>query len=69
MFLTLIGSLLGLTIGLPLEIMVLSTNETPLVSWQYTIYPLTFIYSIIISVLTALVVNIFISFKINKLNI
>lgn len=68
MFLTLIGSLLGLTIGLPLEIMVLSTNETPLVSWQYTIYPLTFIYSIIISVLTALVVNIFISFKINKVS-
>lgn len=68
MILTTIGSLFGLLAGFPLEMLVLGTNQTPLLSWKYTIFPQTFIYAFLISFLTALVVNILMSFEIKKIS-
>ena len=58
MILTIIGALLGLLLGYPLEYLVLSTNITPLISWIYIIYWYSFV--------TAFVVNIIISNRVNK---
>ncbi len=66
MILTLIGSILGLFLGYPLEFIVLYTNRTELVSFSYTIYLNTYIYGILISLLTAFVVNVYITRKIKK---
>lgn len=68
MILTTIGALLGLTLGYPLEILVLSTNITPLISYSYTIFWYTFLISFAVSVVTAFVVNVAISYKVNKIN-
>ena len=68
MILTVIGSLLGLCIGYPLEVLVLITNMTPIVSYSYTIFPLTFVISFLISVVTALIVNILMSLTIRKIS-
>lgn len=68
MILTIIGALIGLALGFPLEYLVLSTNITPLISYKYTIFWYTYIFSFLLSVLTAFVVNILISYRINKIN-
>ena len=68
MILVLIGSLLGLTIGLPFEIMVLSTNETAIASWNYYVSGLTYFISIIISLVTALFVTTGLSLKIKHVS-
>ena len=68
LILTLFGALFGLTIGLPLEYIVLSVNETPLVSWQYLVLPNTYIISFFLSLATAFVVNLFMYFKVNKIS-
>ena len=68
LILTIVGGLLGLAIGLPLEYLVLSVNETPLVSWLYLVYPETYVISFFLSVLTALVVNLFMYFKVDKIS-
>ena len=67
MILTFIGCLLGMAIGLPLEIMVLGANKTRLVAWSYTIYWYTFLLSFVISIIVSLVVNILISLRIKKI--
>ena len=66
MILTFIGCIFGLLIGYPLEIMVLYANIVELVSYAYVIYPLSFVYSFLISLVTAFFVNLFISSKIKK---
>ncbi len=68
MILTIVGALIGLALGFPLEYLVLSTNITPLISYKYTIFWYTYIFSFLLSVLTAFVVNILISYRINKIN-
>ena len=66
MILTIIGALLGLLLGYPLEYLVLSTNITPLISWIYIIYWYSFVIGFLLSVVTAFVVNIIISNRVNK---
>ena len=66
MILTIIGALLGLVLGYPLEYLVLSTNITPLISWIYIIYWYSFVIGFLLSVVTAFVVNIIISNRVNK---
>lgn len=68
MLLTTIGSLLGMGIGLPLEILVLSTNKTPLLSWEYIIYPKTYLIAFLLSFIVALVVNIAMTYGIKKIS-
>lgn len=66
MILTIIGALLGLLLGYPLEYLVLSANITPLISWIYIIYWYSFVIGFLLSVVTAFVVNIIISNRVNK---
>lgn len=68
LILTLIGAFLGLFIGLPLEYLVLSVNETNLVSWLYLVKPLTYVISFFLSLLTAIIVNLFMYFKVNSIS-
>ena len=68
LILTVIGALLGLTIGLPMEYIVLSVNETPLVSWLYLVLPQTYVISFFLSLVTAFVVNLFMFFKVDKIS-
>jgi putative ABC transport system permease protein len=68
MFLTIIGASFGLLIGFPLTYIVLYVNITPLVSYYYYIQPLSYILGFIISVVTAFVVNLLITKRINKVD-
>lgn len=68
LILTVIGALLGLTIGLPMEYIVLSVNETSLVSWLYLVLPQTYVISFFLSLVTAFVVNLFMFFKVDKIS-
>ena len=66
MMLTIIGSLLGLVLGKPLEMLVLSVNKVELISWHYTVSYTTYLIAFAISILTALIVNILLSSRIDK---
>lgn len=68
MLLTTIGSLLGMGIGLPLEMLVLSTNKTPLLNWKYVIFPNTYLIAFLISFLVALAVNCLMTYEIKKIS-
>ncbi len=68
MILVLIGTILGLFIGLPLEYLVLINNITDLVYWKYLIYWESYVFAIALSLLTGLIVNLFVSLKIKKIN-
>jgi ABC-type antimicrobial peptide transport system permease subunit len=64
--LTCVGTIFGLLLGFPMEYLVLSVNQNNLVSFIYYISNLTYGLSAIISVGTALVVNILLSFSIRR---
>ncbi len=66
MILTLIGCFFGSFLGFPLEFMTLYTNRTDLVSFYYIVYPMSYVISILISLITAFLVNLYISKRINK---
>ncbi len=66
MFLTIIGVAFGLLLGMPMEILVLMVNITPLVEFLYTVYPLTYVISFLITIGTALIVNIWVANKTRK---
>lgn len=66
MFLTIIGVVFGLFLGMPMEILVLMVNITPLVEFLYTVYPLTYVISFLITIGTALIVNIWVANKTRK---
>lgn len=68
MILTIIGSLLGMAIGLPLEMLTLGVNQVELIDWKYVIFPMTYLISFLISVVTALVANLIISTRVNKIS-
>ena len=68
MILTVVGSLLGMAIGLPLEMLTLGVNQVELIDWKYVIFPLTYLFSFLISFGTALVANLIISTRVNKIS-
>lgn len=67
MILTFIGVGIGLLLGLPMEMLVLSINENNLVSFIYVIYPISYIISIILSIGTAFLINSLLSLSIKKI--
>lgn len=67
MTLTIIGVTLGMFLGLPMEILVLIVNLTPLVEFLYVVYPLSYVLSILITIGTALLVNALLTYKIKKI--
>ena len=68
MLLTTVGAIIGLFLGKPLEILVLSINRTPIVEFLYTVYPLTYLISFIITFFTALIVNFILSLRCKKVS-
>ena len=66
MILTLIGCFFGLFLGFPLEFMTLYANRTELVSFYYIVYPSSYLIATLISLITAFLVNLYISKRINK---
>ena len=64
--LTIIGVAIGMCFGLPLEILVLFVNQTPLVEFLYTVYPMSYLYSFIITIGTAVFVNYILTAKIKR---
>lgn len=68
MILTIIGAFIGMFLGYPLNYIVLYVNKTPLVSFAYYIAPISYAIGFILSVLTALIVNIVITRKIDKIS-
>lgn len=68
MILVSVGALLGMAAGLPLEMIVLGTNKTPLLSFKYVIFAQTYIVAFLITVLVAFLVNIFMTREIKKIS-
>lgn len=66
LFLTFIGGLLGLALGYPLLVAVLSINENPLISYIYHISPLSYFLTILITCGSSLVINLFFAFLTNR---
>ena len=52
--------------GLPLEILVLFVIQTTLVEFLYTVYPMSYLYSFIITIGTAIFVNYILTAKIKR---
>lgn len=63
MVLTLVGIGFGMLLGMPLEVIVLMVNRTPVVEFLYTVYPLTYLISFAITFGTGFIVNMFLSLK------
>lgn len=60
MVLTIIGSIIGLFFGYPMCVLVLSINKTQLISFMYHVAALSYVYSIILSIGTGLIINLII---------
>jgi putative ABC transport system permease protein len=58
MFLTVIGAVVGLFFGLPMTVLVMSINETPIVSFLYNVKPLSYALGLLITVGTSIAVNV-----------
>lgn len=66
MLLTVAGAFFGIFLGKPLEILVLSINKTPLVAFLYTVYPLSYVFAIALTLVTALMINIWLGSLTNR---
>ena len=66
LILTVVGSGLGLAIGYPLLYLILSINQNNYISFLYYIAPESYVLGILLSVVTSFVVNVVLSFFINK---
>lgn len=64
--LTFVGALLGLTLGKPLLIAVLSINENPLISYIYHVNPLSYFFTILITCGSSLFINMIFAYLTNK---
>lgn len=67
MTLTILGVGVGLALGMPMEILVLMTNETPVVDFLYVVWPFTYVISTLITLGTALIVNLYLTNMTNKI--
>ncbi len=63
--LILIGVGFGLLLGLPMEILTLMVNQTPLVEFLYTVFPNSYVISLVITIGTNALVNLALVTKIN----
>lgn len=67
MALTILGVGVGLALGMPMEILVLMTNETPVVDFLYVVWPLTYVIATLITLGTAFIVNLYLTNMTNKI--
>ena len=68
MFLVLLSTAFGLLLGFPITYLVLSINKIQVLTFIYKVKPLTYILSAIISIVTALIINLFFTRHIRKIN-
>jgi len=61
MVLSSIGAFIGLLFGMPVLKLVLSINETPIAAFLYNIKPISYLYSISLTLGTSIIVNIILS--------
>ena len=66
MFLTLVGVILGLFAGWPFLFAVLFMNQVEVISYMYVIYPLSFLYSFLLTFVVSLVFNLYLSSRTGK---
>lgn len=66
--LTVIGTGLGLLLGMPILYLVLSINKIDFVSFIYYIKPVSYIFAALLSVLTAVVINIIFGRRLKKVD-
>lgn len=64
--LTLLGVGIGMALGQPFLRAVMGTNVVELVSYLYTIYPLSYVFSFLLTFVVALLVDIFLNFRIKN---
>lgn len=64
--LTLVGVILGLAVGYPFMLAVMMTNVVELVDYLYIIFVPSFIYSFLLTFGVALLINLFLTFRIKK---
>ncbi len=68
MLLTLIGIALGCIAGYPLLWLVMTINKISAMSFIITLYPVSYVYSVLIAAVTAAVINILFGFKITRID-
>ena len=66
--LTFIGSSIGLLLGYPLTVLTLSINKTNLISFLYHVNVLTYFIAFLISIVTAIVLDLLLTLKIKKIS-
>ncbi len=68
LILTIIGTVFGLFIGVPLTNYVIGTAEVDMLMFGREIYPLSFVFSALFTLAFALIVNAFMLRKLRKIN-
>ena len=68
LFMTIIGSAVGMALGYPVLVLVLSINKVDVMSYLYHIYPLSFIFTFLINLATLVIVSALSIFRIRKVN-
>ena len=67
LILTILGSLIGMTLGYPLLYSVLSINEPSAISYIYKINGISYLYAILITAGVSIILNLLISLKTRKI--
>ncbi len=67
-FLTLIGIIIGLVLGVPLNSAVVSVVDIDTLTFDTHVEPLSFVLAIVITALFAVIVNVLMHFKLKKIN-
>lgn len=68
LILTVLGTGLGLLLGMPILYLVLSINKIEFVAFIYHIKPLSYVFSALLSILTAVVINIIFGRRLKKID-
>lgn len=68
LFMTIIGTVAGMALGYPILVLVLSINKVEVMTFLYHIYPLSFVLTMLINLLTLAVVSALSIFGIRKVN-
>lgn len=68
LFMTIIGSAVGMALGYPVLVLVLSINKVDVMSYLYHIYPLSFVFTFLINLATLVIVSALSIFRIRKVN-
>lgn len=68
LFMAIIGLIVGMCLGYPLMVLVLTVNKIEVVNFLFSISPVSFVYAALIVLLTQVAMTVFGYFKIKKIN-